>query len=295
MLAHALPSCRALLAAAVLSSAAVLAAADLADLDAAQALVRGRKFDEARQAFEKLHVADPKHGEVNFQLGDLALRRDDTENAVKYFEKAIAAEPQVGRYHRKLGDAYGRSAQKASVFSQFGLAKKCLAAYQRAVAIDPNDLDAHSSLFEYYRQAPGIVGGGMDKARAAAAEIKRLDPDRGRLALVTLYLAEKKNDLAFAEWNEVLKATPDDYMALFQIGRTAALTGEQLDRGLASLRRCLELTAPPNRPGHAAAHWRIGHLLEKKKDTAGARTAYETALKLDPKFTPAADSLKKLK
>ena len=95
----------------------------------------------------------------------------------------------------------------------------------------------------------------------------------------------------------MLKESPDDYAALYQIGRIAALSGQQLDRGLASLRRCLTLTPPatPNTPGHAAAHWRIGNLLEKKGDQPGARAAYEAALKLDPTFLGAIDALKKLK
>ena len=93
----------------------------------------------------------------------------------------------------------------------------------------------------------------------------------------------------------MLKTNPDDYTALYQIGRLAALTGQFVDRGIASLRRCLELTPPPGPQSHAAVHWRLGQLFEKKNDRAGARAAYEAALKLDPNFAQAVEALKKLK
>lgn len=282
-------------ASALLASA--FAATDPATLDAARTFFSSGRPAEAQQAFEKLAVAEPKNAEVNYYLGQLANRRNDPEKAVTYFERAIAAEPKVGRHHHGLGDAYGRSAQKAGVLSKFGLAKKCLAAYQRAVELDPDNVDFRQSLFEYYRQAPGIAGGGIDKATAEATAIKKLNPPRGRIAFATLYAGEKKFDQAFAEFNEVLKTNPDDYVALYQVGRLAAVTGQFVDRGLTSLRRCLELPPPtaPNVPGHAAAHWRLGHLLEKKSDLAGARAAYEAAVTLDPSFSAAAEALKKLK
>ena len=110
-------------------------------------------------------------------------------------------------------------------------------------------------------------------------------------------MGEKKFAEAFAEFDEVLKTSTDDFAALYQIGRLAATTGQFIDRGVTSLRRCLELPAPttPNIPGHAAAQWRLGQLLEKKSDVPGARAAYEAAVKLDPSFTPATEALKKLK
>jgi Tfp pilus assembly protein PilF len=134
----------------------------------------------------------------------------------------------------------------------------------------------------------------MEKARAQAEEIKKLDASRGRAAIAGLYAAEKKNDLAFAEFEDALKDNPDDYSALYQFGRLAAITGERMDRGLEALRKCLTLTPPEGQHGQAAAHWRIGLILEKKGDQAGARAAYEAALRSDPKFSQAAESLKKL-
>lgn len=262
---------------------------------AAVDLYNQRKNTEARAAFEKLVAADAKNAEAWHYLGQLALRADDPETAVKHAEKAVALEPNNSAYHQRLGDAYGRSAQKASMLSQMGLARKCKAAYEKAVELDPRNIEARFSLLSYYQQAPGIVGGGMDKALAQAQEIKRLDPVRGRSALAGVHIAEKKYDLAFAEYDAVLRETPDDYAAHYQIGRIAALSGQQLDRGLASLRRCLAMTPPAGQPDHAVVHYRIGGVFEKMGDKAAAKSAYETALKLAPQFAQAADALKKLK
>lgn len=267
------------------------------DFAAAQALFDARKLAESQQAFERLAAADPKNPEVNYYLGQLALRRDDAAKAVSYLEKSTAAAPDIGRYHQALGDANGRSAQKAGLLSKLGYAKKCLAAYERAVALEPGNLDFRQSLFEFYRQAPPMAGGGLDKAAAQAAALKEINPVRGRIAYATLYAGEKKYDEALAQFDEVLRTNPDDYAALYQVGRLAALTGQFLDRGIVSLRRCLELPVPTaaGTPGRAATHWRLGQLLEKKFDPAGARAAYEAAVQLDPKFSPAVDALKKLK
>lgn len=287
-----------LLVLAQLAPAATALAADPAALEAARALYRERgKSAEAQAAFEALAAADPQDPAAQLHLGLLALRRDEPAQAIAYLERAVQLSPDDGRNHQALGDAYGRSAQKASLFQQLGFAKKCLASYQRAVALAPDRVEFRQSLFEYYRQAPAIAGGGGEKAAAEAAAIKRLDPAAGRIAFATLYVSEKKYGEAFAQFDEVLATSPDDYTALYQVGRLAALTGHSIDRGIAALRRCLELTPPvgPAVPAPAHVQWRLGTLLEKKSDVAAARAAYAAALKLDPNFASASESLAKLK
>ncbi|MDI1251284.1 MAG: tetratricopeptide repeat protein [Lacunisphaera sp.] len=274
---------------------AALTAAVSADYAAAVELYQQRKPLEAQQAFETLAQQDPENADIQFYLGRLALQRDDPAKAVAYLEKAVALVPNDSRFHLRLGDAYGRSAQKAGLFSKMGLAAKCRAEYEKAVALDPKSLEARFSLLGFYQQAPAIAGGGLDKAHVQAAEIKKLDAGRGRMAIAGLYVVEKKFDLAFAEFETALQQNPDDYAALFQLGRLAAITGEQTDRGLAVLRQCLGQTPPEGQPPHAAAHWRIGNILEKKGDQPGARAAYEAALRIDPKFPQAIDSLQRLK
>lgn len=264
-------------------------------ISAARRLFETRgKSAEAQQAFERIAAAEPGNPEALNYLAQLALRRDDAAKAVAYAEQAAAIAPNHAGIQHTLGDAHGRSAQKASLFSQLGFAKKCLAAYQRAVELAPESVPFRFSLFNYYRQAPAIAGGGREKAAQEAAAIQRLDALEGHRAFAALYLSNQQYDRALGEFDAILQARPDDYGTHYQIGRLAATTGQFADRGLAALHRCLEL--PPGRgdPTHANTQWRIGQILEMRRDFSGARGAYEAALKLDPGFNSAADSLKKL-
>ncbi len=280
----------------LLSAIAASAAADSAADPTAAALELFRakgKSAEAQAAFSAIAAADPKNHAAHLHLGLLAMRRDDTEKAIEHYERALALAPDHGDTHKAAGDAYGRSAQKASLFKQLGFAKKCVAAYERAVALDPKRVDYRLSLFEYYYRAPGLAGGGRDKALAQATTVKQLDPLAGRILFARIAVDDKQYAAAFAQFEEA----PDDYHSLYQIGRLSALTGQQPDRGLAALRRCLELTPPPKprAPSPAEIHWRIGAILEKKSDKPAARAAYEQSLALDPNFASAKESLDRLK
>ena len=270
-------------------------AAESAALASARALFEAGRFSEAQPAFEALAAAEPDSADPHYYLGEIALGRDDADTAVRELERATALSPGSARAHDALGDAFGRSAQKAGMLSKFGLARRSLAEFRRAVALEPANADFHESLFGYFANAPAIVGGGADKAADEAAVLARLDPRRGHQAFATLYATQGKYDLALTELDALLKAAPDDYAALYQVGRNAALAGQHLDRGLASLRRCLALPVPEGAPPHAAAQWRIGTILELQGDREGARAAYLAALKIDPAFAQASDSLRGLR
>jgi tetratricopeptide (TPR) repeat protein len=275
-----------------------LPAAEPVSLESARALFRERgKSAEAEAAFTALAKADPKNATAQLHLGLLALRRDDTDAAMAFLERAVALAPNDGECHKALGDVYGRSAQKKGIFGGLGLGKKCLAAYEKAVALSPERVDFRQSLFEYYFRAPGIAGGSRDKATAEATAVKKLDPLTGRILFARMLAEDKKFAEAFAQFDEVLAAQPDDFEHLYQVGRLSALTGEQLTRGAAALRRCLEVSRPakPGVPSLANVHWRLGQILEKQNDRSGARTAYQKSLELDPGFAPATESLKALK
>lgn len=262
--------------------------------DAARELYAQRKDAEAREAFTALARAEPKNAEVPFFLGRLAMRARDVDTAIKHFEQATALDPTKSAYFLELGGAYGNKAQASGLLGKATNASKSRTALEKAVELDPKNLDARNGLVQFYSQAPSMMGGGMDKAHAQADAMIQLDAVRGKIAKAGLFAREKKFDEAFALYEVTLKTQPDDYNALYQTGRLAADSGQRLDQGVAALQKVLGQTPPAGAPGHAAAQWRLGMIWEKKGDKAAAKSAYEAALKTDPKFQPAVEALKKL-
>jgi tetratricopeptide (TPR) repeat protein len=248
----------------------------------AEELYHARRYPEARAAFEQVIAAEPGNANAAYHLGHLALMRNAAEEAAKWLEQATALSPGSARYFRSLGDAYGLWAQNAPLLSRLGLARKSQNAYEKAVALDPEDLDARDSLLNFYRQAPAIAGGGLDKARVQAREIQKRDQLRGTVALVEISTAEKKYDEGFALLDDFLRLHPGALIAEFQYGWIAAMCGQRLDQGEAALRHYLAATTSENRPPRWSALWRLGQILEKKGDIAGARAEYDAALKLNP-------------
>ena len=260
----------------------------------ALSLFNQRKDAEAEAAFRALAAENPRHVNALIHLGRLAMRARKTDDALRHFQSAVELEPNNSVALGELGGAYGSKAQNAGLIEKASLAGKSRKAMERAVELDPNNADARSGLVQFYAQAPSMMGGGMDKAHAQADALIKLDAARGRAAKADLFVREKKYDAAFVLYDEAVKANPADYSSLYALGRLAAETGRNLDRGLETLRRCLELAPGQNQPTHAAAQWRIGNILERKGDRAAAKAAYQASLALDPGFTQAQTALRKL-
>jgi tetratricopeptide (TPR) repeat protein len=219
---------------------------------------------------------------------------NDHDAAVRYLEKAAANNPSQARYHHELGDAYGILAQKASMFSKMGYAKKCIAAYDRAVALEPDDVEYRKSRYEFYRAAPSMVGGGMDKALAEVGEIEKRDPVQGAGLRSDLKQKEGKTDEAFAILVELRAKLPDSKVLQFQFGRLVAMTGDKLDEGETALKEYLAYAPKPGEPPLWSAHWRLAQIFEKKGALTEARTQYEETLRLNPAFERAREALKRL-
>ena len=99
---------------------------------------------------------------------------------------------------------------------------------------------------------------------------------------------------AFELFESMIEANPAEVGALFQIGKTGALSGQRLERSEEALKAYLQTTPGRNDPSLAAAHWRLGMVHEWRRDRERAKAEYETALRLDPTFKSATESLRKL-
>lgn len=274
--------------------ALTLAATTTDPLAEARRLLDSGQWTKAHAAYTALATADPALAEAQRALGLIALHRKEPATAVAHLECACALEPQSSDNARLLGDAYGLAATKAGLLSKLGWARKCKAACERAVALDPTNVEARWALMQYLLQAPGLAGGSFALAHEQAAAILPLDPGTGRFAQANVFAAEGKIEAAFAPYASLLTAEPADYTALHQFGQLCLLTGKRGPEGLAALQKCLTMTPPRQAANHVTVHWMIGRLHEARGDPPAARAAYQAALALDAYFPPALAALAKL-
>jgi tetratricopeptide (TPR) repeat protein len=287
------------------------------------------RYGEARVALEAAVREDPTDARAALYLGRALLALDDLDKAVLSFEKAVALAPGSSDSHNWLGRAYGSQAVRANFLKQVSLAPRIKEQFQKAVDLDQNNLDARTSLMEFYLQAPGIAGGSVEKAREQATEIARRDTMRGFRAAGRIAEYEKNFDAALAHYTQALKEYPgrrepylwmtgfysrqkqygkaldaaekmitalpaETAIAWFQIGSLAALSGERLERGEECFKHYLASEPKKGDPSLASAHTGLGRLYEKKGNKNLARLEYETALKIDPSLRDAREALKKL-
>jgi tetratricopeptide (TPR) repeat protein len=260
--------------------------------------------------------------------GKAAMARNDAEAATALFEKAVAQNPKSAEAHYWLGSAYGSQAQKASIFGQASLAGKTRDEFEKAVELDPNQLDARFGLIQYYVFAPGIIGGSYEKAFAQASEIRKRDPLRGHRVSAFIYGQQKKTEEAKKEYFDEVKEFPKSprahldlglfyinqkdwkaagsefdtalqldpaYMpAVFRLGQLSVLSNTNRPHGEELLRKYLAYTPKSDEPPQARTHYWLGQIFEKQGKKAEAKASFATSLKLNPNQKDVAEALKRV-
>ncbi|HEY5573594.1 MAG TPA: hypothetical protein VIK64_11315, partial [Anaerolineales bacterium] len=74
---------------------------------------------------------------------------------------------------------YGRLAEQSNFLAAYSLAKKTRKALERAVELDGNNVNALQDLMEYYRQAPGFLGGSKEKAAKIQERLETINTAPG--------------------------------------------------------------------------------------------------------------------
>jgi tetratricopeptide (TPR) repeat protein len=150
-------------------------------------------------------------------MGQCMYMQGDPKAASDLFQKAVTLTPSDSHAHLWLGRAYGRRAETSSFITAPGYASKAREHFEKAVALDGNNLEALSDLFEYYLDAPGFLGGGLDKAAALAQRMGQLNP--AEYHWTQARLAEKRKEYQTAE--QQLRSAAE--LAPRQVGRVIDL------------------------------------------------------------------------
>lgn len=248
-----------------------------------RSLLRADRVADAHAVVDKRLAVDPHHvealvGKVEalLQAGTDSKRLDA---AIEIAERCVQQHPSAARCHNAMGDAVATKALTSGMLAAVRLAGRIRDAYQQAIALDARLADARFSLLQYYVQAPAVVGGGIDKARAFAGESARLLPQDGPLFQGVVAIADKQ----FGDAERLLmsvKAAPDTDAAERQNGLLRSLGFALLqDKKPAESQRVFALLQGRD-PKDATTVFGLGRAAQEQGQCAQAIGHYERAIAL---------------
>lgn len=174
---------------------AATAAAVPSELDNARKLYARASYREAIETLAP--VSGAQDAAVQQLIGKSYFALGDFKKASEAFEAAVRIEPNNSAHHNWLGKSYGRRAETSNPLLAPGLASKARQSFEKAVALDGRNLEAINDLFSYYLEAPGFLGGGLEKASELTKKIAALDQVEYHYALAEI--AQKKKEYSTAE------------------------------------------------------------------------------------------------
>ena len=289
--------------------------------------VAAGRVDDAIQTLKQQISHSSTDAEANNLLCRAYFMLEEWDRGISACELAVNLAPQNSLYHLWLGRIYGEKADRAGFMSAAGLAKKVRNEFEHAVELDRKSWEARTDLAEFYLEAPGIVGGGKDKALRQAEALASLNPAMAHYT--NGRIAEKNKDTATAEreYRAAIEASHGGALAWLNLalfyrhqnrldemeqalrtmesrpldrpeslmdgGSILLRTGRNSALGIELVRKYL--SGPTVEEGPAfKAHYILGKLLEKQGDRSAAAQEYRAALALAHDYTPAQEALKRI-
>jgi len=291
-----------------------------------QELLAAGHVDEAMQSLEQQISHSSNDAEANNLLCRAYFMIDEWDRGIPACERAAALDPHKSLYYLWLGRIYGEKADHVGFLSAASLVSRVRTSFEHAVELDPRNWEARADLAQFYLEAPAIVGGGKDKARAQADALLSLNPAAGHLILARIAAKEKDNAGAEREYRagiaasnsgarawldlaiffrhahrlddmeqalRTMESSPLDHPESLMDGASLLLHADRdSPMAIRLLRRYL---ASPVEEGPAfKAYEMLGQLLEKQGDRRAAAEQYRAALALFHNYTRAQEDLKRV-
>jgi tetratricopeptide (TPR) repeat protein len=162
-------------------------------------LIRSYKYAEVEKAVNAKLAADPKNldallGKIEVMLnqGQGQGQEQRLNEALKLAEVCVAAHPHASECHELMGNIEGIKIINGGMFAAMSGASKVRDSFLKAVELDPKNYSARMSLLSFYLQAPGIAGGGKDKAMAFVADTAKVSKDAAALLQARLDIRDDK-------------------------------------------------------------------------------------------------------
>lgn len=291
-------------------------------------LLSAGRVDDAVHSLNLRVQSNPADAEAYHLLSRAYFHLKEWDQAIAAGEKAVQLNPTQAQYYLWLGRAYGEKADNSSFITAAGLTKHIRANFEKAVELDPRSVAALSDLSEFYVEAPGFMGGGLDKAQTVAQRMGAVDPARAHW--VCARIDEKRKDSAGAEqeymaairvandpagyWlnlasfyrrqhrmddmenavNKAMSLHLANSNSLYDAASLLYKAGRNLDGAAGYVRKYLSLPAQNEEAPAFEAHYMLGSILEKQGDKSGAATEFRASLAMAGDYKPAQDGLKRV-
>jgi tetratricopeptide (TPR) repeat protein len=167
-------------------------------------LENDRHAELEAQARQRLK-AEPGDPQATLAVG-LAVLADGKpatiDAAVPLAEACIARHPEAAECHYMLGNLLGAQALRGGMLQGMRLAGRIRESFQKAVEFGPDTFNHRVGLMQFYLVAPGIAGGGVDKARELVKTTEARQPEQARCLRAMVETSEEN----FAEAEKLLWA-----------------------------------------------------------------------------------------
>ena len=250
-----------------------------------------RKLEQAKSFFEDVLDENEQDAEAWYWLGRTNLGLRDHDEALDCFDEAIDLDENNAEYHFQRGNALGIKTQNSMVIKQAWLAPKVLKAFEKAIELDPTHIGGHVGAANFYLQAPGIMGGDLEKAKEQAKILLELDEFQGRMLLIAIYQKEDKVDLAEKEFENFDLAHIDSTgnYGFYNASGYFFLRHKKYEKAIAMFKKQVEMA-----PDQANPYDSLGDGYKAAGKYNLAREAYQKALEIDPDFEAPKKNLEEL-
>ncbi|NMP17474.1 tetratricopeptide repeat protein [Thalassotalea sp. Y01] len=269
-----------------------------------------KQYDKAKT----LLLQQPDSLDKLFYLGQIAYFEKDLDKAEQYFQQVVDNDSANAEQHYWLAKVSLSQAANASIFSAPGYARTAKQHFEKSLHVNPKHQGSLKGLIRFYLHVPGIAGGSVDKAEHYARRLQSVDQIEGTMALLNIYEHDDNEQALTTTLANTLQQHPDnarvltkagfiyqqrqdyrlafDYFsqasaqynqsqensyalsALYQLGKTAVLSGQNLSAGQQALQSYLKQPKSPmtsELPSAAWAHYRLAQVLALTDQTNRAQ------------------------
>jgi tetratricopeptide (TPR) repeat protein len=250
------------------------------------ALLDTRQYAKVAQAIAGKLQTEPNNADALIASVDLILLQADVAKydvAITLAKQCIRSHPQNGACHEALGNGLSVSAEQNGLMEGISSLGTIRSSFEKAIELDPNNVNAKVSLMTFYLEVPGLLGGSRKKAKTLLQQTSKTNADVARLLQAKRHISD--DDLVNASASLLAIAPTAD--------TSGAITRQQRDImqeiGLAFIQQS-DFTAAEstfrwliNRHAEfAAAYLGLGRALLAQGKAHEALPLLEQSLRLEP-------------